>query len=266
MARPDKAAAVAELTDAFRGSSAAVLTEYRGLTVAQLKELRRSLAGNATYAVVKNTLTKIAAKEAGVDTLDSLLEGPSAIAFITGDPVEVAKSLRDFGRNHPLLVVKGGVLEGKALTADEVRKLADLESREVLLAKLAGAMKASLSQAVGLFAAPLSQAALLLAALEEQKRSEPQPATEAPAAEVPVADTPVADTPTGDAATAEAPADAELPTDGTPGVEETPDTTAAAAADDPGSEAQAVADVTDVPAETDVAPSSDDQGDATSTS
>jgi len=149
MARPDKAAAVAELTDAFRGSSAAVLTEYRGLTVAQLKELRRSLAGNATYSVVKNTLTKIAAKEAGVDTLDSLLEGPSAIAFITGDPVEVAKSLRDFGRTHPLLVVKGGVLEGKALSADEVRKLADLESREVLLAKLAGAMKASLSQAVG---------------------------------------------------------------------------------------------------------------------
>ena len=172
MARPDKAAAVAELTDAFRESSAAVLTEYRGLTVAQLKELRRSLAGNATYAVVKNTLTKIAAKQAGVDTLDPLLEGPSAIAFITGDPVEVAKSIRDFGRNHPLLVVKGGVLDGKALSTAEVRKLADLESREVLLAKLAGAMKASLSQAVGLFAAPLSQAARLLAALEEQKRND----------------------------------------------------------------------------------------------
>jgi large subunit ribosomal protein L10 len=276
MARPDKAAAVAELTDAFRDSSAAVLTEYRGLTVAQLKELRRSLAGNATYAVVKNTLTKIAAKEAGVDTLDSLLEGPSAIAFITGDPVEVAKSLRDFGRNHPLLVVKGGVLEGKALSADEVRKLADLESREVLLAKLAGAMKASLSQAVGLFAAPLSQAARLLAALEEQKRSEPQPATEAPAAEAPVAEQPVAEAPvaeaavaeapTDDSATAEAPTDAELPTDGTPGVEETPDTTAAAAAGDEGAAAQAVADATDVPSDTDVAPSPDDQGDATSTS
>src|SRR4051812_39375251 len=215
MARPDKAAAVAELTESFRESSAAVLTEYRGLTVAQLKELRRSLAGNATYAVVKNTLTKIAAKEAGVDTLDSLLEGPSAIAFITGDPVEVAKSLRDFGRNHPLLVVKGGVLEGKALSADEVRKLADLESREVLLAKLAGAMKASLSQAVGLFAAPLSQAARLLAALEKQKRSEPQPETAQPVAEAPVAEAPVAEAPTDDAATAEAPAEAELPTDGT---------------------------------------------------
>jgi len=243
MARPDKAAAVAELTDAFRDSSAAVLTEYRGLTVAQLKELRRSLAGNATYAVVKNTLTKIAAREAGVQALDGLLEGPSAIAFVSGDPVEVAKSLRDFGRNHPLLVVKGGVLDGKPLTADEVRKLADLESREVLLAKLAGAMKASLSQAVGLFAAPLSQAARLLAALEEQKRSEPQPAAEAPAAEAPAAQ-----------AAAE---QAETPTDGPPGVEEMP---AAPAADDPGAEAQAVADTTDVAPDTDVA------GDATSTS
>lgn len=261
MARPDKAAAVAELTDAFRESSAAVLTEYRGLTVAQLKELRRSLAGNATYAVVKNTLTKIAAKQAGVDTLDPLLEGPSAIAFITGDPVEVAKSIRDFGRNHPLLVVKGGVLDGKALSADEVRKLADLESREVLLAKLAGAMKASLAQAVGLFAAPLSQAARLLAALEEQKRSEPQPAApEAPAAaEAPAADeAPVAEeAPAAD----EAPAEAERPTDGTPGVEETPDTSAAEAAADEGAAAQAVADATDVPNETDVA-----DGDATSTS
>src|SRR4051794_24519866 len=212
MARPDKAAAVAELTDAFRGSSAAVLTEYRGLTVAQLKELRRSLAGNATYAVVKNTLTKIAAKQAGVDTLDSLLEGPSAIAFITGDPVEGAKSLRDFGRNHPLLVVKGGFLEGKALSADEVRKLADLESREVLLAKLAGAMKASLSQAVSLFAAPLSQAARLLGALEEQKRSESPPA-EAPAAEAPASEAPAAEAPTEapTEAPAEAPAEAEMP-------------------------------------------------------
>jgi len=259
MARPDKAAAVAELTDAFRGSSAAVLTEYRGLTVAQLKELRRSLAGNATYAVVKNTLTKIAAKEAGVDTLDTLLEGPSAIAFITGDPVEVAKSLRDFGRNHPLLVVKGGVLDGKALSADEVRKLADLESREVLLAKLAGAMKASLSQAVGLFAAPLSQAARLLAALEEQKRSEPQPpAAEAPAAAA--AEAPAAEAPAAEAAAADAAPEAEMPTDGTPGVEQTPDTPAADAAGDEGGAAQAVADATDVPSDTDVA------GDATSAS
>src|SRR5947207_8964018 len=102
MARPDKAAAVSELSAAFRDSTAAVLTEYRGLTVAQLKELRRSLAGNATYAVVKNTLTKIAARDAGMQTLEPMLEGPSAVAFVTGDPVVVAKSLREFTRNHPL--------------------------------------------------------------------------------------------------------------------------------------------------------------------
>ena len=247
MARPDKAAAVAELTDAFRDSSAAVLTEYRGLTVAQLKELRRSLAGNATYAVVKNTLTKIAAREAGIDTFESLLEGPSAIAFVTGDPVEVAKSLKNFGRDHPMLVVKGGVLEGRPITADEVKKLADLESREVLLAKLAGAMKASMQQAVSLFAAPASQMARLLAALEAQKQSEPQ-AAEAAAAEAPAAERPAAE------------AEGETPTDGTPGTEETPDTAAAEAAGDEGAAAQAVADATDVAPETDVA------GDATSTS
>ncbi|CAM5730491.1 Large ribosomal subunit protein uL10 OS=Streptomyces microflavus OX=1919 GN=rplJ PE=3 SV=1 [Streptomyces microflavus] len=133
MARPDKAAAVAELTDQFRSSNAAVLTEYRGLTVAQLKELRRSLGENAQYAVVKNTLTKIAANEAGIDTLDDLFSGPTAVAFVTGDPVESAKGLRDFAKDNPNLIIKGGVLDGKALSADEIKKLADLESREVLL-------------------------------------------------------------------------------------------------------------------------------------
>ena len=136
-------------------SNATVLTEYRGLTVAQLKTLRRSLGANANYAVVKNTLTKIAAKEAGVEGLDDLLAGPSAIAFIKGDPVEAAKGLRDFAKAHPLLVIKGGYMDGKTLSAAEIAKLADLESREVLLAKLAGAMKASLSQAAALFQAPL---------------------------------------------------------------------------------------------------------------
>jgi large subunit ribosomal protein L10 len=178
MARPDKAAAVAELTDAFRDSSAAVLTEYRGLTVAQLKELRRSLAPNATYAVVKNTLTKIAAREAGVDTLEPMLQGPSAIAFVSGDAVDVAKRLRDFGRTYPLLVIKGGVFEGKAISAEDVRKLADLESREVLLAKLAGAMKGSLQQAVSMFAAPLAQMARALGALEAKGGAGPATETE----------------------------------------------------------------------------------------
>ena len=149
MARADKAAAVAELADQFRDSSGAVLTEYRGLTVKQLKELRTALGGNATYAVVKNTLTKIAAKDAGVEGIDGLLAGPSAIAFIKGDPVEAAKGLRDFAKAHPKLVIKGGYLDGKVLSAADVAKLADLESREVLLAKLAGAMNASSAVPVG---------------------------------------------------------------------------------------------------------------------
>ncbi len=172
MARPDKAAAVAELTDRFRGSSAGVLTEYRGLTVAQLKELRRSLGENATNAVVKNTLTTNAAKEAGVDAFDGQLTGPSAIAFITGDPVEAAKGLRDFAKANPQLVIKGGYMEGKTLSPSEITRLADLESREVLLAKLAGAMKGNLAKAAGLFNAPASQVARLAAALQEKKQAE----------------------------------------------------------------------------------------------
>ncbi|MET0741328.1 MAG: 50S ribosomal protein L10 [Candidatus Nanopelagicales bacterium] len=186
MARPDKAAAVAVLTEEFRSSSAAVLTEYRGLTVAQLKELRRSLGGATSYAVVKNTLTKIAARDAGVEGLDDLLAGPSAIAFVKGDPVEAAKGLRDFAKAHPLLVIKGGVLDGRPVTPDEIKKLADLESREVLLGRLAGAMQASLTGAVSLFAAPLSQTARLLDALRQ--KAEQDPSVLAGGMEVPAAD------------------------------------------------------------------------------
>jgi large subunit ribosomal protein L10 len=165
MATAAKSAAIAEIAEHFRSSGAAVLTEYRGLTVKQLTELRNSIRAHASYAVVKNTLTERAAQEAGVTAFDGLLAGPSAIAFVTGDPVEAAKTLRDFAKANPLLVIKGGVLDGKALSADDVRKLADLESREVLLAKLAGAMQASLAKAVYLFAAPLSQAARTVDAL-----------------------------------------------------------------------------------------------------
>jgi large subunit ribosomal protein L10 len=172
MANPEKAAAVAELKEFFSNSDAAVLTEYRGLTVAQLKELRRSLGENAEYAVVKNTLTAIAAKEMGIDAFDGHLAGPSAIAFISGDPVEAAKSLRDFAKTNPQLIIKSGYLEGKALTEAEIKQLADLESREVLLAKVAGAAKASLSKAAALFQAPLSKtvrtAEALRAKVEEQ--------------------------------------------------------------------------------------------------
>ena len=173
MARPDKAAAVAELKDKFSSSSAVVLTEYRGLTVKALKDLRRSLGENATYAVSKNTLTTIAAREAGLEGLDEHLVGPTAITFVEGDPVVVAKGLRDFARTNPLLVIKGGVLEGKFLNPDEVRQLADLESREVLLAKVAGGMQGVLQQAISLVAAPLSQMARLAAALEQAAQDDP---------------------------------------------------------------------------------------------
>jgi large subunit ribosomal protein L10 len=172
MARPDKAAAVAEITEQFRGSSAVVLTEYRGLSVAQLKQLRRSLAGTASYAVVKNTLTAIAAKEAGVDVLDGDLTGPTAIAFVTGEPVEAAKSLRDFAKANPQLVIKGGVLEGRKLSAEDVSKLAELESRDVLLGKAAGAFKAALFQAAYLFTAPATKAARTIEALREKQAAE----------------------------------------------------------------------------------------------
>src|SRR5947207_1156887 len=167
--RADKASAVSELTEQFRSSSATVLTEYRGLTVSQITNLRRSLGRETTYAVAKNTLARRAATEAGIDGLDALFTGPTALAFVGGDPVEAAKGLREFAKAHPLLVIKGGVFEGKANSADEVRKLADLESREVLLAKLAGALKANLSKAAATFQAPLTQMARLAAALQDKR-------------------------------------------------------------------------------------------------
>ncbi|MEN9923486.1 MAG: ribosomal protein [Actinomycetota bacterium] len=173
MARTDKAAVLEDLEAGFRESNAALLTEYRGLTVAQLKQLRRSLAGQAEYAVVKNTLTKIAAKRAGVEGLDDLLEGPSAIAFVQGDAIAVAKSLKEFSKEFPFLVIKGGIYDGKVLTADDIKKLADLESREVLLAKLAGAMQASLAKAAALFQAPLAKTARTVEALRSAAAANP---------------------------------------------------------------------------------------------
>ena len=199
MARPDKTADVAELVESFQESAGAVLTEYRGLTVKQLQDLRRSLGENANYAVVKNTLTKIAATEAGVDGFDDLLVGPTAIAFINGDVVEAAKGLRDFAKAHPALVIKGGFLEGKSLDAKEIAKLADLESREVLLAKLAGGMLASLSQAVYLLNAPLAQAARVAGALQAKAEQDPSilqggAGTPAPAEDTATEAAPAADT------------------------------------------------------------------------
>ncbi|QTV79248.1 50S ribosomal protein L10 [Microbacterium sp. NIBRBAC000506063] len=164
-----KDASVAELTKNFEDSTAVLLTEYRGLSVGELRELRNSIRQDAEYAVVKNTLTKIAASNAGITGLDDDLKGPSAIAFVHGDPVAVAKGLRAFAKAHPLLVIKGGYFDGNPLSAEEVGKLADLESREVLLAKLAGAMKASMSKAAALFQAPLSKTVRTVEALREKQ-------------------------------------------------------------------------------------------------
>lgn len=217
MAKADKATAVADIAEQFTGSTATLITEYRGLTVANLAELRRSLAGSATYSVAKNTLIKRAASQAGIEGLDELFVGPTAIAFVTGEAVDAAKAIKKFAKDNKALVIKGGYMDGHPLTVAEVERIADLESREVLLAKLAGAMKGNLAKAAGLFNAPASQVARLLAALQEKKPAEPaaaaepaaEPAAEAPAepaAEAPAAEAP--DEPTAEAST-ETPAEAE---------------------------------------------------------
>jgi large subunit ribosomal protein L10 len=200
MPKSDKVSTVAEIVDHFNSSSATVVTEYRGLTVKQISDLRRSLGRDTTYAVLKNTLTRRAAAEAGVAFEDDLLSGPTAIAFVKGDAVEAAKGLRDFAKANPLLVIKGGVLDGKLLTAAEIGKIADLDSREVLLSKVAGLLKALPTRAAGLFQAPLSQVARLAKALEEKTAASAGPvSTDAPAevaaeeASPPAIDEPVAE-------------------------------------------------------------------------
>ncbi len=207
MPSTEKFSAVEEITEHFTSSSAAVVTEYRGLTVKQLSDLRRALGRETTYAVVKNTLTKRAAADAGIPLDDTLLTGPTAIAFVKGDAVEAAKGLRDFAKANPLLVIKGGVLDGKRLDAGEIAKIADLESREVLLAKVAGGLKALPTRAAGLFQAPLSQMARLAKALEEKKPADAAPAAEtadaAPAAEAPAVTADAESTETAPEASAE---------------------------------------------------------------
>jgi large subunit ribosomal protein L10 len=194
MARADKATAVADIAEQFRDSTATVITDYRGLSVANLAELRRSLAPSATYSVAKNTLIRRAASEAGIEGLDELFVGPTAIAFVSGEAVDAAKAIKTFAKEHKALVIKGGYMDGRALTVAEVERIADLESREVLLAKLAGAMKANLSKAAGLFNAPASQIARLAAALQEKRAAEePAAPAEAPAVEAPAAEAPAAE-------------------------------------------------------------------------
>jgi large subunit ribosomal protein L10 len=181
MARPDKVDAVAEIANRFRGATAAVVTEYRGLSMPQLTQLRRSLGEGTTYRIAKNTLVSRAAEDAGVQGLDELFVGPTAIAFVQGEPVHAAKALRDFAKENRALVIKGGYMDGRPLTVEEVTQIAELESREVLLAKLAGALKGKLSEAAGLFAAPASQVARLAAALQEKKSAVEAPAEPAAA-------------------------------------------------------------------------------------
>jgi large subunit ribosomal protein L10 len=204
MAKADKATAVADIAEQFTGSTATLITEYRGLTVANLAELRRSLAGSATYTVAKNTLIRRAATQAGIEGLDELFAGPTAIAFVSGEPVDAAKAIKTFAKDNKALVIKGGYMDGHPLTVAEVERIADLESREVLLAKLAGAMKGNLAKAAGLFSAPASQVARLAAALQEKKAS--QPDSEPAAAPAPAAETPAAEAPAAEAPAAEAPA------------------------------------------------------------
>ena len=231
--RPEKAAAVAEIAEAFRGATAAVLTEYRGLSVKQISDLRVALGADTTYSVVKNTLTKIAAADAGVTGIDALLEGPTAVAFIQGEPVQAAKALRDFAKANPVLVVKGGVMDGRTLSPAEIAKLASLESREVLLAKMAGALLASLSNAASLFNAPLAQAARVLGALQAKAEADPSvlgggAGTPAPvaAADETAADEPASEEPATEAAPAEGSPEAPVAEESTEApVAESDDTT-----------------------------------------
>jgi large subunit ribosomal protein L10 len=212
MAQADKATAVADIAEQFKSSTATVITEYRGLSVANLAELRRSLSGSATYSVAKNTLIKRAASEAGVEGLDELFVGPTAIAFVSGEAVDAAKAIKKFAKDHKALVIKGGYMDGRALTVAEVERIADLESREVLLAKLAGAMKANLSKAAGLFNAPASQVARLVAALQEKKAAEAPAEAAAPEPAAPEAAAPAAEAPAAEAEPTETPAESPAET------------------------------------------------------
>jgi large subunit ribosomal protein L10 len=216
MARADKATAVADIAEQFREATAALVTEYRGLTVANLAELRRSLRDTATYSVAKNTLVKRAASEAGIEGLDELFVGPTAIAFVTGEAVDAAKALKKFAKDHKALVIKGGYMDGHPLTVAEVERIADLESREVLLAKLAGAMKGNLTKAAGLFNAPASNLARLMAALQDKKatqepaaETQPEPAAETQPEPEPAAETQPEPEPAAETQPEPEPADAE---------------------------------------------------------
>ena len=239
MARPEKVATVEEIKEKLEGARAAVLTEYRGLTVTELATLRASLrAAEAEYKIYKNTLARRAAEEAGLADLVSLLEGPTAITFVKGDAVAVAKALRDYSRTNAHLVVKGGILGTRIIQPNDVVALADIEPREVLLAKIAGGFQAPLVKAAGLFQAFTRNMAYGLKALIDQRvaAGEEAPSAEAPAAE---AEGPAAEV---EAPAAEAPAaeaEAAAGTEAQPGEAAAPDEPVAEAAGAPAAEADA---------------------------
>lgn len=192
MARPEKVAVVDEIRTKLADADAAILTEYRGLTVSELAQLRGALRPASTeYKVFKNTLARRAADEAGLTELASLLEGPTAIAFVRGDAVTAAKALRDFGKAAPALIVKGGLLGTRVLTPSDIDALADIEPRDVLLARLAGGFQAPLTKAAGLFQAFTRNFAYgLKAYVDQRSATEPVPADEAPAAAAPAEEAP----------------------------------------------------------------------------
>ena len=169
MANPKNTASLEELKARFEQAQSTLLTEYRGLSVAETTELRRALGSEVTYSVAKNTMIKLAAREAGIELDESLLTGPTAIAFVHGEAVDAAKAMKDFSKDHKNFVIKGGYMDGATIDAAQVEAIAELDNRETTLAKLAGAMQGSLAKAAGLFNAPASQVARLAAALQEKK-------------------------------------------------------------------------------------------------
>lgn len=172
MANAKNVAQLEDLKKRFAAADSVMLTEYRGLTVAQVTELRTKLGFDVEYSVAKNTLLKLAAKETGIEGLDEYLTGPTAIAFVKGEAVDAAKVMKEFGKANNAFVIKGGYMDGNALSAEQVQAIADLDNRETTLAKLAGAMKGSLAKAAAVFNAPASKMVRLAAALEEKKQAE----------------------------------------------------------------------------------------------
>jgi len=194
MPTTQKVERVAALKDRIEGSQALLLAEYRGLSVAEITELRRSLREiDTSFAVIKNTLMARAAVDAGIEHLDEMLAGPSAVAFVHGDPVAAAKQLKAAAKLYPALILKGGYMDGAVLDADQANALADLESREVMLSKIAGLLKGEMSRAATMLVQLQSQFLSLLEAYKDTLPAEEAPAAEAPAEEPSAEEAPAAE-------------------------------------------------------------------------